>query len=149
MPWVGFELTIPGSERAKTVHALDRSANVTGNNNIMSIIIMSKKAVPCNRLWRPIGLWDVEAPTFSKQSAHSWRWGCQPYAPDSLYPQESSWYSFQLEAESGTGPQCGWKDYVNWKIQWHRESNPHLSGLQHSASTNYATTCTHLHLVPI
>jgi hypothetical protein len=30
MPWVGFEPKIPGSERAKTVHALDRSATVTG-----------------------------------------------------------------------------------------------------------------------
>jgi hypothetical protein len=30
MPLVGFELTIPASERAKTVHALDRSATVTG-----------------------------------------------------------------------------------------------------------------------
>jgi hypothetical protein len=28
--FVGFEPTIPGSERAKTVHALDRSATVTG-----------------------------------------------------------------------------------------------------------------------
>jgi hypothetical protein len=32
-PWVGFEPTIPASERAKTVHALDCSATVTGNNN--------------------------------------------------------------------------------------------------------------------
>jgi hypothetical protein len=32
MPWVEFEPTIPGSERAKTVHALDRSATVTGQN---------------------------------------------------------------------------------------------------------------------
>jgi hypothetical protein len=30
MPWVGFEPTVPASERAKTVHALDRSATVTG-----------------------------------------------------------------------------------------------------------------------
>jgi hypothetical protein len=30
MPWVGFEQTIPASEQAKTVHALDRSATVTG-----------------------------------------------------------------------------------------------------------------------
>jgi hypothetical protein len=30
---VGFESTIPGSERAKTVHALDRWATVTGNYN--------------------------------------------------------------------------------------------------------------------
>jgi hypothetical protein len=28
MPWVGFEPTIPVYERAKTVHALDRAANV-------------------------------------------------------------------------------------------------------------------------
>jgi hypothetical protein len=26
-------------------------------------------------------------PTFSKQSAHRWRWGCQPHAPAALYPQ--------------------------------------------------------------
>jgi hypothetical protein len=31
MPWVGFESTIPFSERAKTVHALDCSATVTGH----------------------------------------------------------------------------------------------------------------------
>jgi hypothetical protein len=30
MPCVGFEHTIPASERAKTVHALDRSVTVTG-----------------------------------------------------------------------------------------------------------------------
>jgi hypothetical protein len=30
MPCVEFEPTIPASERAKTVHALDRSATVTG-----------------------------------------------------------------------------------------------------------------------
>jgi hypothetical protein len=32
MPCVGFEPTIPASERAKTLHALDRSATVTGFN---------------------------------------------------------------------------------------------------------------------
>jgi hypothetical protein len=31
MPWVGFEHTIPASERAKTVHALDCSATVNGS----------------------------------------------------------------------------------------------------------------------
>jgi hypothetical protein len=30
MPWVGFEATITASERAKTVHALDREATVIG-----------------------------------------------------------------------------------------------------------------------
>jgi hypothetical protein len=29
MPWVGLEITIPASERAKTVHALDGSATVS------------------------------------------------------------------------------------------------------------------------
>jgi Na+-transporting methylmalonyl-CoA/oxaloacetate decarboxylase gamma subunit len=33
MPCVGFELTIPASERAKTVHASYRSATVTGEFN--------------------------------------------------------------------------------------------------------------------
>jgi hypothetical protein len=85
---------------------------------------------PCNRPWRPIGLWDVEAPTYSRQSAHRWRWGCKPYAPAILYFQANSWYSSLLEAESTPGPYCGWKDWVNWKIQWpHSESNPRLSGL--------------------
>jgi hypothetical protein len=50
----------------------------------------------CNRPWRPIAVWDVEAPTFSRQSAHRWRWGCQPYAPAALYLQEDSWYSVLL-----------------------------------------------------
>jgi hypothetical protein len=36
MPCVGFEPTIPASERAKTVHALDRSATVTGSLTEMS-----------------------------------------------------------------------------------------------------------------
>jgi hypothetical protein len=33
MPWVRFELTITASERAKTVHVWDRSANVIGCTN--------------------------------------------------------------------------------------------------------------------
>jgi hypothetical protein len=31
MPWVGLEPTISASEQAKTVHALDRAATVTGS----------------------------------------------------------------------------------------------------------------------
>jgi hypothetical protein len=30
MPWMGFEPTIPASERERTVHVLDRAATVTG-----------------------------------------------------------------------------------------------------------------------
>jgi hypothetical protein len=49
MSWVGFAPTMPASERAKTFHALDCSATVTGannndnnnnNNNIIIIIII-------------------------------------------------------------------------------------------------------------
>jgi hypothetical protein len=29
------------------------------------------KTIPCNRPWKPIGLWDVKDPTLSRQSAHS------------------------------------------------------------------------------
>jgi hypothetical protein len=58
----------------------------------------------------PTGVEAVEASTFFRQSAHRWRWGCQPYAPAALYPQEDSWYSFLLEAESTPGLYCGWKD---------------------------------------
>jgi hypothetical protein len=50
------------------------------------ILLDKRYRYPCNRQWRPIGLWDVEADIFSRPSAHRWRWGCQPYAPAALYP---------------------------------------------------------------
>jgi hypothetical protein len=74
--------------------------------------------------------WDVEAPAFSVDSrlidggTIISLTRCPPFTP-----LEDSSYSFLLEDESTPGPQCGWKDYVNWKIQWpHRDSNPRLSG---------------------
>ena len=43
-------------------------------------------------------------------------------------PRKCSWYSFLLEAGSTPGSQCGRKDYINKKFQWHhRESSPRLS----------------------
>jgi hypothetical protein len=42
MPCVGFEPTIPASERAKTLHALDRSATVTGKKNTSYRSLMKK-----------------------------------------------------------------------------------------------------------
>jgi hypothetical protein len=49
----------------------------------------------------PIGLWDVKDPTLSRQSAHRWWQGCQPYAPAALHSSETFllfcfWYSFLL-----------------------------------------------------
>jgi hypothetical protein len=44
MPWMGFEPTIPESERAKTIHALDHEATVTGRGN--RILCEKKKTTP-------------------------------------------------------------------------------------------------------
>jgi hypothetical protein len=63
------------------------------------------ESYPCNRPWIPIGLWDVEAAIFSRQSAHRWRWSCQPLAPAALVsPRKDLWYSFVSEAESTPEP---------------------------------------------
>jgi hypothetical protein len=66
--------------------------------------VMGKKLEKQIKPWRSIGLWGVEAPIFSRTSAHRWRWGCYPYTPAALYSQEDSRYSFLLEAESTPGP---------------------------------------------
>jgi hypothetical protein len=60
---------------------------------------------PCNRPWRPIGLWDIKDPKFCKESAHRWRWGCQPYVLATLYPQEDSWYPLLLGCWRRSWPQ--------------------------------------------
>jgi hypothetical protein len=46
---------------------------------------VKSKTYPCNRPWRPKGLWDVETPTFSRHGAHRWQWSCLPSAPAVLY----------------------------------------------------------------
>jgi hypothetical protein len=53
------------------------------------------------RPWRPLGLRDLEAPTFSDIRLAD---GGKPYAPAAFYLQEDSWHSFLSEAESTTGP---------------------------------------------
>jgi hypothetical protein len=65
--------------------------------------LLSKVKLSLYRPWRPLGLREVEAPTFS-DIRHRWRQVCQPYTPAAFYPQEDSWYSFLLEAESTSGP---------------------------------------------
>jgi hypothetical protein len=55
------------------------------------------------RPWRPLGLREVEASTFSDIHLTDGSIGCQPYTPATFYPQEDSWYSFLLEAESIPG----------------------------------------------
>jgi hypothetical protein len=64
--------------------------NVYRNNSEKRVAKLApyykKVSYPCNRPWRPIRLWDVEAPTFSRKLAHRWRSGCQPCALAALYP---------------------------------------------------------------
>jgi predicted nucleic acid-binding Zn ribbon protein len=45
MPYVGFEHIIPASKQAKTIHALDRSATVTGEviNRLKILRAMSNR----------------------------------------------------------------------------------------------------------
>jgi hypothetical protein len=66
---------------------------VKGTEMVISVLTSATnrqgKVIHINRLWRPIGLWDFEAPTFSTQSTHRWRWGCQPCAPAALFPPGS------------------------------------------------------------
>jgi hypothetical protein len=54
-------------------------ASFIRNNNVKLKVKLSH-----NRPWRHICLWEVEDTTSSKESAHRWRWGCQPYAPTAL-----------------------------------------------------------------
>jgi hypothetical protein len=35
------------------------------------LLFINEWSYPCNRPWRPTGSWEVEAPTFSRQSSHS------------------------------------------------------------------------------
>jgi hypothetical protein len=101
-----------------------------------------RQSYTCNTPWRHIGLWDVEAPTFSRQSAYRW-WWLQPYALASrlLHPGRSL---VLISVRSWVDPRATVRleGLRQLKIQWpHRESNSRPSGLEHSTSTNYATAC--------
>jgi hypothetical protein len=54
--------------------------------NIMMLKGYVSKAIHETGRGGPTGLWDVEVPTFSRQSAQRWWSGCQPYAPASPLP---------------------------------------------------------------
>jgi hypothetical protein len=63
------------------------------------------KLYTCTRPWRPIGLWDVEAPTFSRQLARRWRWSCQPYTPwgRPIYPR---WFLVLISIRGRVDPRA-------------------------------------------
>jgi hypothetical protein len=60
MPWVGLEATASVSERAKTVHALDRAATVIGSVNKIAVLyafIVVVAAVVCISDWGGMTVW--------------------------------------------------------------------------------------------
>jgi hypothetical protein len=57
MPLVGFEPTIPVSERAKTSHALDRAAIVIGYMYIMRYIFIYKATHLLNNIRSGLNFW--------------------------------------------------------------------------------------------
>jgi hypothetical protein len=103
LPWLGRQSPIDGNRMrysysdtytARCEFSIIETTNVWKQHKWNSLVhfwglrswtyIRQRYSYPFNVPWRPIGLWDVKDPTFSRQSAHRWRWGCQPYAPATL-----------------------------------------------------------------
>jgi hypothetical protein len=93
MPWVGFEPKIPASDRAKTVHALDRSATVTGlshkpvNSITIDIRQLWLSVLPCIELIE--GRSKLRGEGVNKEVAHILKWRVtvfelKPCTPGSL-----------------------------------------------------------------
>jgi hypothetical protein len=81
-----------------------------------------------------LGAHDVEDPTLSRQSAHRWRWVCQPCAPAAFCSPETLvlyfWYSFLSKAEWNPGCSAVERIRLIEKIHsLHWVSNPQPSGL--------------------
>jgi hypothetical protein len=93
------------------------------------------------RPWRPVGLCDVESPTFSRQSAHRWRWDCEPHAPAALYPPVRFLALISVSRFWVDTRAIMWREVLRQLKNPQRKSKQRTSGLQHSASINYATAC--------
>jgi hypothetical protein len=78
----------------KRKHSIVPSVDAWRPDMRVQVKLSLQQAVEAHRVVRRRGS------TFSKQSAHRWRWGRQPYAPAALCVLENSWYSFLLKAES-------------------------------------------------
>jgi hypothetical protein len=83
------------------------------------------------RQWRPLGLREVEAPTFSDIRLIYGDKVVSPKRRPLFTPQEDSWYSFLLEAESTPGPPSLTQEALGnlEKIHLIRDSKRRPSGL--------------------
>jgi hypothetical protein len=63
-----------------------------------------KVKLSLHKPWRLLGLREVEAPTFSDNRLIDGGKVVSPTRRPLFTPQEDSWYSFLLEAESTSGP---------------------------------------------
>jgi hypothetical protein len=76
-----------------------------------------REIYPCNRLWRPVGLRDVEDPILCPHCLGNRL--TNGVEVSSLTHRlcftlrKILWYLFVLKAKLISGPQCGWKDQVN------------------------------------
>jgi len=73
------------------------------------------KAIPLQAWTGPEGSRRLKLPYFMT-IAHEGGKVVSPTRRPPLPPRKYSWYSFLLEAESTSGPQCSQKDYVNEKF---------------------------------
>jgi hypothetical protein len=116
-------------DRLALCHPLSLRRGALTANTWESAVQVKGKAIPLQALTGPEGSMRLRLPDFKTIETQRQQ-GCQPYRPAAFTPRKYSWYSFLLEAESTPGPECGRKDYVNEKFQWHhRESIPQPSGL--------------------
>jgi hypothetical protein len=81
----------------------------------INVFCSNSKVTPIQALRVP-GVWGSQ---ILRQSAHEVGKVVNPMHWLPLPTRKHSLYSFLLEAEATPGPQCGRKDYVNEKFQWH------------------------------
>jgi hypothetical protein len=116
MPWVGFEPMLPVSERAKTLHALGRSATVTGyRDHYLSIkqCKMKKKGhfnvtlanTRNQKIWSPLNPRSLVI--FQRLRTHSvqrWAMGCKTVRPGFDFWQRQENFLFSTVSRPDLGP---------------------------------------------
>jgi hypothetical protein len=73
--WFGelFSQRRPVSGNVSSSLHLSHMPGITSADGERGFNLIKRWSFPLYRPWRPLGLWEVEAPTFSRQSAHRWR----------------------------------------------------------------------------